>query len=37
MDYVTHRSQKMQKEMFDVTCPDALFVESVSVPLEHKK
>jgi hypothetical protein len=37
MHYVTHRSQLMQKCKFSVTCPNALFVESVSVPPEHKK
>jgi hypothetical protein len=37
MHYVTHRSHRMQKHKFDVTCLDPLFVESVLVPPEHKK
>jgi hypothetical protein len=28
MHYVTRRSQWMQKQMFCVTCPNALFVET---------
>jgi hypothetical protein len=35
--YMTHKSQWMQKHMFSVTCPDALFVESRPGPLEHEK
>jgi hypothetical protein len=27
----------MQKHMFGVTCPDALFVESLLVPPEHEQ
>jgi hypothetical protein len=37
MDYVTHRSHRMQKQKFSVTCPDVLFVKSVLVPPEHEK
>jgi hypothetical protein len=33
-DPLTHR---MQKHKFGVTCPSALFVESVLVPPEHEK
>jgi hypothetical protein len=35
MHYVILRSHRIQKHKFDVTCPDALFVESVPVPPEH--
>jgi hypothetical protein len=35
MHYVTHRSHRMQKHKLRVTCPDVVFVESVSVPTEH--
>jgi hypothetical protein len=37
MHYVTRRSYRMQKQKFDVMCPDALFDESVPVPTEHEK
>jgi hypothetical protein len=37
MHYVTHRSHLMQKHKFSVTCPSALFVESVLDPHEHEK
>jgi hypothetical protein len=37
MHYVTRRSHWVQKHMFSITCPDALFVESVPVPPEHVK
>jgi hypothetical protein len=37
MHYVTHTSHRMQKHKFDITCPDALFVESVPVPPEQEK
>jgi hypothetical protein len=37
MHYVTRRSHRMQKHKFSVTCPDALFIESVAVPLEHEE
>jgi hypothetical protein len=36
MLYVNHRSHRMQKHKFGVTCPSSVFVESVSVPLEHE-
>jgi hypothetical protein len=32
MYYVTHRSTRMRKHMFCVTCSNALFVQSVPVP-----
>jgi hypothetical protein len=35
--YVTCRSHQMQKHKFSVTCPRALFLESVPVPPEHEK
>jgi hypothetical protein len=35
--YLTHTSHRMQKHMFTVMCPDALFVESIPVPTEHEK
>jgi hypothetical protein len=31
MHYVTRRSHRMQKHKFGITCPDAPFVESVSI------
>jgi hypothetical protein len=34
---VTHRSNWMQKDKFGVTCPGAVFIESVPVPPEHEK
>jgi hypothetical protein len=37
MHYVTHRSHRMQKQKFGVTCPDMIFVESVLVLPEPKK
>jgi hypothetical protein len=37
MHYVTYRSHRMQKHKFGVTCPGALFVESVPVPPEHEQ
>jgi hypothetical protein len=37
MHYVTHRSHWMQKHKFGITCPEALFIESVQVPPEHEK
>jgi hypothetical protein len=37
MHYVTRRSDWMQKYKFGVTCPGALFVESVPVRIEHEK
>jgi hypothetical protein len=37
MHYVTRRSHWIQKHEFDITCPNALVVESVPVPPEHEK
>jgi hypothetical protein len=37
MHYVTHRSHRMQKQKFGVTCPDALFIKSILVPPGHEK
>jgi hypothetical protein len=37
MHYVTHRFHLMQKQKFDITCPDALFVKSIPVPPDHEK
>jgi hypothetical protein len=37
MHYVTRRTHWMQKLKFGVTCAGTLFVESVPIPLEHKK
>jgi hypothetical protein len=37
MHYMTYRSHQMKKHIFGVLCPNALFVESVSVPTEHEK
>jgi hypothetical protein len=37
MHYVTYISQWMQKHKFSITCPGALFVESVPVLPEHEK
>jgi hypothetical protein len=37
MHCVTHKSHRMQKPKFDVMCLDALFVQSVPVPLEHEQ
>jgi hypothetical protein len=35
MHNVSRRSHRMQKHKFRVTCPEALFVKSVSLPTEH--
>jgi hypothetical protein len=35
--YVTHRSHRIQKHKFGVTCPIALFVGILPVPPEHEK
>jgi hypothetical protein len=32
-----HRSHWIQKDKFNVTCADSLFVESVSAPPKHEK
>jgi hypothetical protein len=37
MRYVTRISDRMQKHKFGATCLDALFLESVLVPLNHEK
>jgi hypothetical protein len=37
MHYVTHKSHRMKKHKFGVTCPVVLFVESVPVPPEQEK
>jgi hypothetical protein len=37
MHYVIRRSHRLQKHIFDVTCPGALFVESVPVLPKHEK
>jgi hypothetical protein len=37
MCYVTRISHRMQKHEFDITCPDALFMETAPVPPEHEK
>jgi hypothetical protein len=37
MHYVTRISQCMQKQKFDVTFPDMLFMETVPVLPEHEK
>jgi hypothetical protein len=34
---VTRRSSRMQKHKFGITCPGALFVDSIPVPPEHEK
>jgi hypothetical protein len=34
---MTHKSYRMQKHKFDVTCPGALFVEVVMVPPDRDK
>jgi hypothetical protein len=36
MHYVTS-SYRMQKHLFDITCLDMIFVESISVSAEHEK
>jgi hypothetical protein len=37
MNYLTHRSHRMEKQNFSVTSPEALFVKSVPVPPELEK
>jgi hypothetical protein len=37
MHYVTHRSHKMKKHKFDVTCPDTLLVETALGAPVHEK
>jgi hypothetical protein len=37
MHYVTRRSHWMQKDKIGITCPGAIFVKSVIVPLEQEK
>jgi hypothetical protein len=37
MHYVTWISHRMQKHKFDITCPDALFLETAPVPPEREK
>jgi hypothetical protein len=37
MHYMTHRSCRMQKHNFGVTCPSALFMETALSPPEHEK
>jgi hypothetical protein len=37
MHYMTHKSHRMEKHKFGVTCPSALFVKSILVTLEHEK
>jgi hypothetical protein len=37
MHYVTHRSRRMRKHKFAITCPEALFVKSVPVLPELEK
>jgi hypothetical protein len=37
MHYLTHRSYRMQKYKFGVTCSDTLFMETASGPPEHEK
>jgi hypothetical protein len=37
MHYVTRRSHRMQKDMFDVTCSGVLFMETAPGPAEHEK
>jgi hypothetical protein len=34
---VTHKSNQMQKQKFNVTCPNTLFVGSTLGPPEHEK
>jgi hypothetical protein len=36
LHYMTRRSHQIQKHKFDITCPNALLVESVSVPPVHE-
>jgi hypothetical protein len=35
--YVTHRSHRIKKHKYGVTCPDALFMETAPGPPEHEK
>jgi hypothetical protein len=37
MHYVTRISYRMQKHKFNITYPDALFMETARVPPEHEK
>jgi hypothetical protein len=37
MHYVTHRSHRMQKHKFSVTCPITLLMETTPGPPEHEK
>jgi hypothetical protein len=37
MQYVTHRSHRMQNPKFGVMCPVALFMETALGPPEHEK
>jgi hypothetical protein len=38
MHYVTHKSHRMQKLKFSITCPDTLFMESIrTVPPKSYK
>jgi hypothetical protein len=37
MHYMTQRSHWQQKHRFSITCPGAVFVESVPVPPELEK
>jgi hypothetical protein len=37
MHYMTHIYQRMQKHKYSIRCPDAFFVESVSVPFKREK
>jgi hypothetical protein len=37
MHYVTHRSHRIKKHKYGVTCPDALFMETAPGPSEHEK
>jgi hypothetical protein len=37
MHFVTRRSNRMQKHKFGVTCPGAIFVESLPISPKHEK
>jgi hypothetical protein len=37
MFYVTRRSHRMPKDKFDVTCPNAIFMETTLGPHENEK
>jgi hypothetical protein len=37
MHYITRISYRIQKHKCDVTCPDALFLETAPIPPEHEK